>query len=264
MSSIATDEIPDGHTLNIALKANNLPTYGTKAMKWARLQSGESGRKKPGRKGKVAKDSGVDTKEQEKFFKSQIPGLVAMGIVDEDDQATEVKRRWVAMKKAQVKTSVSPIKSASAKGAEIRLDQALDDVQLKSTGLSFVTVDQSGPKPIFVFTKGSPSSTAKDSKATAAPKKEALSAKAPSLKRKKVEEEEEEEEDDDDDDYDDYDDLDWACEISKERLLKKCRKETLQAMCVDFGVSSSGSKEQLADMLSEQLHAETDDEEEEE
>ena len=200
MSSIATDDIPDGHTLNIALKANNLPTYGTKAMKWARLQSGESGRKKPGRKGKVAKDSGVDTKEQEKFLKSQIPGLVAMGIVDEDDQATEVKRRLVAMKKAQVKTSVSPIKSASAKGAEIRLDQALDDVQLKSTGLSFVTVDQSGPKPIFFYTKGSPSSTAKDSKATAAPKKEALSAKAPSLKRKKVEEEEEEEDDDDDDD----------------------------------------------------------------
>ena len=60
--------------------------------------------------------------------------------------------------------------------------------------------------------------------------------------------------------WDDDGDLDWACEVSKERLLKKCRKETLQSMCSDFGVPTSGSKEQLADILSEQLHAETDDE----
>ena len=51
------------------------------------------------------------------------------------------------------------------------------------------------------------------------------------------------------------------CMLSKCRWeLKKCRKETLQAMCSDFGVPTSGSKEQLADILSEQLHAETDNE----
>eukprot|EP00966_Prymnesium_polylepis_P256972 5935992-Prymnesium_polylepis.1 len=153
--------IPDGHTLDLALKANGQATYGTKAMKWACLQSGEKGKKKPGRKTNVIK-SGED-KEQQKFFKSQLPGLLAMGIVDEDDQAVEVKRRWDAMKKARAKTdkgaSKSPAKAAPAKaapaatkGAEIRLDQPLDEEQLRSTGLTFIMIDKTGLKPMFVYT----------------------------------------------------------------------------------------------------------------
>ena len=255
MSSVSADEIPDGHTLNVALKANNLPTYGTKAMKWARLQSGETGKKKPGPKGKATKDPRFEA-----FSKSQVPGLVAMGIVDDDDQATEIKRRWDAMQKAQSKAgkaspTKAPTKASPTKGHEIRLDQPLDDQQLKSTGLTFVAIDKSGAKPIFVYAKDGASDT--KAKSSPAPAKKATPSKSPALKRKKTDEEEDEEDEEEDD-------LDWACEVSKERLLKRCRKETLQAMCSDFGVPTSGSKEQLADMLSEQLHAETDDEADEE
>eukprot|EP00966_Prymnesium_polylepis_P131389 3039039-Prymnesium_polylepis.1 len=182
-------------------------------MKWARLQSGESGKKKPGPKGKMIKDSS----KFDAFSKAQIKGLVAMGIVDEDDQTTEIKRRWDAMNKAQGKTPLSKTVSASAPktSSEIRLDQPLDDSQLKSTGLTFVKSDTVGSKVIFIY-KPSGDAVAKK-KVNFAETSAASSAKAKSaaIKRKKVEEEE-----DDDDDDDDEDDLDWACEISKERLLK--------------------------------------------
>ena len=182
MASI--DELPDGHTLDIALKANDLPTYGTKAMKWARLQSGQVGKKKTGPKPKDALPT-ASLPNFETFSKARVPGLVALDIVDEDDQTTEIGRRWTAMNKAKAKSKahVETVQSGP-NTVDVRLDQLLDDHQLKLTGLTFV----------------------------------------------------------------------------KNRLLKKCSKEILQMMCADFELPWSGSREQLADMLSEQLHAETDDE----
>ena len=54
----------------------------------------------------------------------------------------------------------------------------------------------------------------------------------------------------------------WACEVAVGRLLKKAKKETMVALCADFGVPTSGNKEALAETLAEQLHYETDDDEE--
>ena len=251
--STAADEMPDGHTLDLALKANNLPTYGTKAMKWARLKSGETGKKKPGRKPKASTDS---SSKFDAFSKAQMPGLVAMGIVDEDDQTTEIKRRWTAMMTAQSKTAKTAVPSDASTPSTIKLEKPLDVEQLKATGLTLVKTDTTGGKVLFIY-KSSAVKDKKVAKVDSADGTSALKSKTAGIKRKKAEEEEEEEDDDDDDDDGD---LDWACEVSKERLLKKCRKETLQSMCSDFGVPTSGSKEQLADILSEQLHAETDDE----
>ena len=48
------------------------------------------------------------------------------------------------------------------------------------------------------------------------------------------------------------------------RLVKKAKKEHIAALCGDFGVGISGTKQELAENLSEQLHYETDDDDEEE
>ena len=61
-------------------------------------------------------------------------------------------------------------------------------------------------------------------------------------------------------DDDAYDDMTWACEVAAMRLLKKCKKETLVALCNDFGIPASGNTEKLAEGAAEQMHYETDDE----
>ena len=63
-----------------------------------------------------------------------------------------------------------------------------------------------------------------------------------------------------DDDSDD--DMDGACDVAVMRLMKKAKKEHIAALCSDFGVSASGTKRELAEDLAEQLHYETDDDEE--
>ena len=60
---------------------------------------------------------------------------------------------------------------------------------------------------------------------------------------------------------DDDDNMTWACEVAAMRLLKKCKKETLVALCNDFGIPTSGNKEKLAEDAAEQMHYETDEEE---
>lgn len=47
------------------------------------------------------------------------------------------------------------------------------------------------------------------------------------------------------------------------RLLKKAKKEQIAALCGDFGVRISGTKQDLAQDLAEQLHYETDHSEDE-
>ena len=50
-----------------------------------------------------------------------------------------------------------------------------------------------------------------------------------------------------------------APEVAAMRLLKKCKKQPLVALCNDFGIPTSGNKEKLAEEAAEQLHYETDD-----
>ena len=67
--------------------------------------------------------------------------------------------------------------------------------------------------------------------------------------------------DDDDDDDDGGDKVKWACEIATMRLLKRAKKDHLAALCGAFGVPVSGTKQELAENLAEQLHYETAEEE---
>ena len=46
------------------------------------------------------------------------------------------------------------------------------------------------------------------------------------------------------------------------RLVKKAKKEHIALLCGDFGVPVSGTKQELAENLAEQLHYETDDDDE--
>ena len=52
----------------------------------------------------------------------------------------------------------------------------------------------------------------------------------------------------------------WTCQITTMRLLKKAKKEHLIPLLEDFGVPTKGSKEELSTLLAEQLHYETDNE----
>ena len=57
-------------------------------------------------------------------------------------------------------------------------------------------------------------------------------------------------------------DMKWACKITVMRIMKKIsKKEKIAAFLEDFGVPTRGSKEELAQSLAEQLHYETDDDE---
>ena len=63
-------------------------------------------------------------------------------------------------------------------------------------------------------------------------------------------------------DDDEDQDMSWACDITSMRLINKVNKEAMIAMLKDFGVPTKGTKEELAALLAEQLHYETDDEDE--
>ena len=62
---------------------------------------------------------------------------------------------------------------------------------------------------------------------------------------------------------DEEDTLNWACEIAASRLLKKTTRKRMLKLCDDFGVPfPAGTNVQLADRVAEQLHYETDTDEE--
>ena len=63
-----------------------------------------------------------------------------------------------------------------------------------------------------------------------------------------------------DGDEEDEPDMEWACKISEARLIKKVKREHIIPLLDDFGVPCKGSKQELALVLAEQLHYETDDE----
>jgi hypothetical protein len=74
----------------------------------------------------------------------------------------------------------------------------------------------------------------------------------------------EDEDEDSDSDHDESDDdMDWACDVTVMRLLKKAKKRRTSPLSAPTLASPTPapSKEQIAQHLSEQLHYETDDEE---
>lgn len=158
------------------------------------------------------------------------------------------KQKGVPKKKADPKTSVSKTTSA-----QIKLPQPLDAAQACKCGLKLVGTEPSPTGVSFVYesitsVKTKPTTTKATTKKAAA---------KPKVKRDRDDDDGESESDSDDD-------MDAACDVAVTRLLKKAKKEHIAALCGDFGVSVSGTKQELAENLAEQLHYETDTDDEDE
>ena len=244
--------------LKNSLEANGLATYGTKEEMLQRLLAG-GGKKKPGPKpkGDVPKKkkptsalkppSAVDS-EEAAFMLAERPRVVSMGITDFAEQTAELKRRWAQVKKSKAKTSAKP--AAAVPGSIIKLPSQLDATQAASCGLTLVGTEPGPAGMQFVY---APASAKKETTVSGAKRK------MPEVAAMPADEDEEEDDDDDDDD-----EMQWACDVAAMRLVKKAKKEHLAALCGDFGVPVSGTKQELAELLAEQMHYETDDEEDDE
>ena len=181
-----------------------------------------------------------------------------MGITDYDAQTAELKSRWARLQKAKKSTS-----APAANAGLVRLPAKLDDAQATSCGLQFVTTEVSPTTGGVQFVYMKSGGAAAAAKPTAGQKR-GLATKAAVRRVPAVAAMPDDDEASDDDDDDDDDDMSWACDVTVMRLCKKAKKENLMALCADFGVPVSGNKETLAHNLAEQLHYETDDEEDDE
>ena len=156
-------------------------------------------------------------------------------------------------KKKDSKTSASKTSASKTKGAQIKLPQPLDAAQACKCALKLVGTESSPSGISFVY-EPITSTTTKGVK-VAKPAK-ALKAQPSKTKSKR---------DRDESDSDDSDDeMEWACDVTVKRLLKKAKKEHIALLCGDFGVGISGTKQELSENLAEQLHYETDSDDEEE
>ena len=240
--------------LKQSLEANGLATYGTKKQMWDRLISGETEKKKPGPKPKgdvpkkkkqktsAAKGEPIDG-EEKAFMDSERPRLAAY-ISDFDEQTAELETRWNRIKKAKKDKDVDGVGS-------VKIPAPLDAAQMAAMNLRFVSTETSPTTGATLYVYASTSAPA------AAEDKSKPAEKQESGKKRKMPCDEEENEDDEDGE----DDMSWACEVAAMRLAK-CRKELLITLCHEFNIPATGTKEELAENLSEQLHYETDDEEE--
>ena len=247
-------------TLKKSLAANGLATYGTKEQMLQRLLSGDSEKKKPGPKAKgdvpkKKKSTSVKSEpidgEEAAFIAKDRPRLAAH-IADFDEQTAELKRQWAYIKDSRdkkAKTAAAPAAPAAAAAPGlIKLPAALDAAQMSAMKLKFES-NEIQPMTGAILHVYSSTAGAPVKPATGKKRKGAVAA----MPCDKEEDEEDEDEDDD---------MSWACEVASMRLVKKCRKETLVMLCNDFGIGTSGNKEKLADDIGEQLHYETDDEDE--
>ena len=231
--------------LKKALAANNLPQYGTKEQMLQRLiapanPKKPAGKSVPKKKKPTSGASTTPAADMAAFMMTERPRLIAMGIVDTAAQDAELKRRWALVSKSNGKAK-------QTLSSEVRLETCLTPSELASMGLKLVNCDTSSGTPVFVYEKVGGAKAAPVTKAK------------PAAKRKRAAAAEEEEEEEDDDDDSDDEDMEFACEIMVERLMKHASKETLSALCGEFGVNTTGTKKSLAEALAEQCHYETDE-----
>lgn len=245
--------------LKKALAANGMAQYGTKEQMLTRLLGGsekkKSGSKADGTVPKKRKATATASKSASfdqaelNFYAAERPRLVAQGITDYQDQSDELARRWALMKKASAKTSVA--KTGTTSEGVLKVPAQLDDAVLDAQGLEFKGVEaNSAGAIVFVYSKKAASGGAQ------VPTSRAKAIRVPK-------DTEEESDDDGESDGDDDDDMSWACQVTTDRLDKKAKKEHIAALCGDFGIPTTGSKAKLAEALAEQLHYETDSDNEE-
>ena len=254
-------------TLKKSLAANGLSQWGTKEQMLHRLLTGGTDKKKPGpkpkgdvpKKKKEKATSGLKTAtdgEEAAFVAAERPRIIAQGIIDPTAIEDELKRRWTSIKKSKQTATAA----ASGKGV-VKLPVPLDAKQMAAMNLVFISNEVSPMTGSMLHVYGPKGATLSPCIAPAAGAKVKKADRTPGKKSKR--EDADEEEDDSDGDNDDGDDMSWACEVAAMRLLKKCRKETLVALCNDFGIPTSGNKDKLAEDAAEQMHYETDNSDDE-
>ena len=250
-----------------SLKANNLPASGNKQELYDRLVSGKE-RQKPGpkpgskrvvqpkqvpNKQKTTAQQGTPADAAEKaFFAEEHQRLIDAGMTDTKEIQKEVMRRWNVHKKSKTSASSPQV---------VRESTLLDKGQLAARNLKLQSIDSSSGKPVYLYV---PTKSAAAKPSTAKPMQTAP--KPSPLKQAREDEEDEDDEDDDEDDEaedDDEENISWASQVCTNRMMEKLTKDTLVTIAKECGANHSGSKKQLADICTEQLLNETDDENDE-
>lgn len=263
--------------LRKSLAANGLPTTGNKADMLARLLQGTPDkRKSPGKKAvaHVAAAASLaaaaptsDDAEFVEFAAAERSNLTASGITSEDAMNEEIMRRWTVLQ------SVKPTPTKKADAETVTLPVVLDTTQMTQAKLAYVSVVEGGhmyvrvPDAAPTESKPARKSGGKEAagaktlskpvavKAESKPElKETASSSA--LGKRKAEDLPA----DDEKEMQDMQDMSFACDVATMRLVNKVSKDNMVAVLKDFGVPTKGSKEELAALLAEQLHYETDDE----
>ena len=244
-----TTQLPSKPILKTSLEALGLPTWGSRQKMFERL-TGAADAKKPAPTIKkkacatslwpqdchVSKTTSASTFDaaELKFFAEERPRLIAQGITDPVRQNAELQRRY---KEIQALKNGTSTKATVPKASIIPSATPFSAAQMKQLGVTLLSVapDSSGTV-MYNYTKTPPAKTAK------AP---AAAAKA-----------NDGEESDGDSDGDSA--MDECEDIVIDRLMK-LPKELLKDICKAYGVETSGSKQDLAELAAEQLTNETGD-----
>lgn len=244
---MSSAQLPSKPVLKTSLEALGLPTWGSRQKMYERL-TGAANAKKPAPtiKKKPCPTSALKTATSKtsastfdaaelKFFAEERPRLIAQGITDPVRQNAELQRRYKEIQALKNGTSTKATTTVP-KASIIPSATPFSAAQMKQLGVTLLSVapDSSGTV-MYNYTKTPPAKTAK------AP---AAAAKADG------------EESDGDSDGDSA--MDECEDIVIDRLMK-LPKELLKDICKAYGVETSGSKQDLAELAAEQLTNETGD-----
>lgn len=245
-------QLPSKPVLKTSLEALGLPTWGSRQKMYDRL-TGAADSNKPAAtiKKKSCATSALKSATSKpnsasifdaaelKFFHEERPRLIAQGITDPVRQNTELQRRYKEIQSLKngtsTKAKAAPVPKAPANMFVSATPFSKAD--MKQLGLTLVSVapDSSGTI-MYNYTK--------------TPQGKGAAAKTAAKH---------EEESDGDSDGDSA--MDECEDIVIDRLMK-LPKELLKDMCKAYGVETSGSKQDLAELVGEQLTNETGNENE--
>ena len=271
-----TDQLLPKATLKQLLEERNLPTYGSRQQMNDRLVAVNKKPmptlvKKPMPtivKTPTSKVSDCTFDPDEvKFFQEERPRLILQGMTDTALQNQELKRRYKQMQTLKKKCTTSTTTTKTVPDTNIIESRTvLSKAHLKQHGLelSYVKPDATGTFAYY-YKKTAPKAKAPDAKVpNANPRKskqasrKAIAKKAKAA-RKARKARKAHAADDDDDEIDD-ETMEKCTDRVSGRLMKKCSKPQLKDLCKTFGVETSGSKQDLADLVAEQMTDETDSE----
>ena len=128
-----------------------LARYGDKSMLIARLQSGATGKKKPGPQVGTLRKTIAKTSAQTSFYEKERSRLIAQGILDKKAQDAELDRRWNAKKSSPSKGAATASKPGQN---NITFTFALSSSMQKQRGLRFVGEEMDGQgKKKYIYEK---------------------------------------------------------------------------------------------------------------